>query len=45
MIEVHFTEDINLKGPDHKVSLVPNEMKKLVEKKDIIIKALGDKKN
>lgn len=44
MIEVHFTEDINLKGPDHKVSLVPNEMKKLVEKKDIIIKALGDKK-
>ena len=32
MIEVHFTEDIT-KGPDHKVSLVPNEMKSWLKRR------------
>lgn len=41
IIEVHFTNNPNLKGPDHKVSLTSLEMKKLVEKKNVILKALG----
>lgn len=41
IIEVHFTDNIKLPGPDHKVSLTPEEIKKLVEKRNIIIKALG----
>ncbi len=41
MIEVHFTKNTNLKGPDHKVSLMPKEMIELVNKKNIILKALG----
>ena len=30
IIEKHFTTDKTLKGPDHKASLEPNELKKLV---------------
>tara|TARA_B110000027_G_scaffold7606_1_gene6826 strand:- start:2055 stop:3077 length:1023 start_codon:yes stop_codon:yes gene_type:complete len=30
VIEKHFTLDRNLKGPDHKASLEPNELKKMV---------------
>ena len=42
IIEVHFTKNVNLNGPDHKVSLTPAEMKNLVHKKNIILKALGN---
>ena len=31
VIEKHFTTDKNLYGPDHKASLEPNELKKMVE--------------
>lgn len=43
MIEVHFTKNIRLKGPDHKVSLMPKEMSELTNKRNIILKALGKK--
>lgn len=31
VIEKHFTLDKNMEGPDHKASLVPQELKKMVE--------------
>ncbi|MCA9409295.1 MAG: N-acetylneuraminate synthase [Candidatus Omnitrophica bacterium] len=42
MIEKHFTLDKNMEGPDHKASLEPDELKKMVECVRNIEKALGD---
>jgi N-acetylneuraminate synthase len=41
IIEKHFTLDRSLQGPDHKASLEPNELKKMVEEIKNIKKALG----
>lgn len=41
VIEKHFTSDKNLLGPDHKISLNPTELKKLVEGIRIVEKAMG----
>ena len=40
-IEKHFTLDKNFEGPDHKASVIPDELKKLCEGIRIIEKALG----
>ena len=42
LIEKHFTLDKNLPGPDHKASLVPVELKGLVEEIRNIEKAMGN---
>ena len=42
IIEKHFTLDKNMEGPDHKASLEPDELKKMVEEIRNIEKALGD---
>jgi N,N'-diacetyllegionaminate synthase len=42
VIEKHFTLDRNLPGPDHKVSLEPDELNYMVAKIRNIEKALGD---
>lgn len=42
IIEKHFTLDCNMEGPDHKASLEPAELKKMVESIRNIEKALGD---
>jgi N,N'-diacetyllegionaminate synthase len=42
IIEKHFTLDKNLPGPDHKASLDPCELKKMVEAIRNIEQALGD---
>ena len=44
IIEKHFTVDSNLPGPDHKASLEPNELKKMVNSIRDIEKALGSNK-
>ena len=41
-IEKHFTLDKNMKGPDHKASLEPSELKAMVNGIRKIEKALGD---
>ncbi|HLK28170.1 MAG TPA: N-acetylneuraminate synthase [Puia sp.] len=41
LIEKHFTLDRNMEGPDHKASLEPGELKKMVESIRHIEKALG----
>lgn len=41
VIEKHFTLDKRLEGPDHILSLVPDEMTQLVKDKDTIITAMG----
>jgi len=41
VIEKHFTLDKNMKGPDHKASLEPNELKMMVRAIRNIEKALG----
>ena len=41
VIEKHFTLDRNMEGPDHKASLEPNELKKMVESIRNIEQALG----
>jgi N,N'-diacetyllegionaminate synthase len=41
VIEKHFTLDRNMEGPDHKASLEPNELKKMVESIRNIESALG----
>jgi N,N'-diacetyllegionaminate synthase len=41
VIEKHFTLDRNLKGPDHKASLEPTELKNMVSSIRNIEKALG----
>ena len=42
VIEKHFTLDRNLEGPDHKASLEPDELKRMVLSIRNIEKALGD---
>lgn len=42
IIEKHFTMDRNMEGPDHRASLEPDELKKMVEGIRNIEKALGD---
>ena len=42
IIEKHFTLDRNMEGPDHKASLEPNELKKMVYSIRNIEIALGD---
>lgn len=42
VIEKHFTLDRNLPGPDHKASLEPSELKKMVDSIRNIEKALGN---
>lgn len=42
VIEKHFTLDKSMEGPDHKASLEPKELKKMVESIRNIEKALGD---
>ena len=42
IIEKHFTLDKNMKGPDHKASLDPEELKKMVTSIRNIEKAMGD---
>ena len=44
VIEKHFTDDKNSKGPDMKASLDPNELKNLIHGSRIIFKALKGKK-
>jgi N,N'-diacetyllegionaminate synthase len=42
IIEKHFTLDKNMEGPDHKASLEPDELKKMVNSIRIIEKSLGN---
>lgn len=42
VIEKHFTLDRNMEGPDHKASLEPHELKKMIISIRNIEKALGD---
>ena len=42
VIEKHFTLDRNLPGPDHKTSLLPDELKAMVSSIRNIEKAMGD---
>ncbi len=42
VIEKHFTLDKNMQGPDHKASLEPHELKKMVESIRNVESALGD---
>jgi len=42
IIEKHFTLDKSMEGPDHKASLEPDELKKMVEEIRIVEEALGD---
>ncbi|WP_445372573.1 N-acetylneuraminate synthase [Methylomonas sp. HW2-6] len=41
LIEKHFTLDRSLKGPDHQVSLEPDELKQMVEAVRVVEHALG----
>lgn len=43
IIEKHFTLDRNMEGPDHKASLIPSELKAMVEGIRHIEVALGEK--
>ncbi|MGL4731446.1 MAG: N-acetylneuraminate synthase [Clostridium sp.] len=43
IIEKHFTLDKKMKGPDHRASLNPNELKEMVKSIRNIESALGDK--
>lgn len=42
IIEKHFTLDKNLPGPDHKASLIPSELKAMVQSIRHIEQAIGD---
>ena len=42
VIEKHFTLDKNMKGPDHKASLEPDELKAMVKAIRNVEKAMGD---
>lgn len=42
IVEKHFTLDKHMEGPDHKASLEPDELKKMVEEIRNIEKVLGD---
>lgn len=41
-IEKHFTLDRNMKGPDHRASAEPNELRRLVEEAHLAHASLGD---
>lgn len=43
VIEKHFTLDKNLEGPDHKISLQPNEMEEMIKNIRLIENSLGKK--
>ncbi len=43
IIEKHFSLDRDMEGPDHKVSLLPNEFKEMVSRSRDIETALGEK--
>ena len=43
VIEKHFTIDKNMEGPDHKASLSPSELKKMIEAIRYVEKILGNK--
>ncbi len=40
-IEKHFTIDRNLEGPDHKMSMLPEDMRRLVNESSDLFRALG----
>lgn len=42
VLEKHFTLDRTMEGPDHKASLVPDELKTMVEATRNVEKAMGD---
>lgn len=42
VIEKHFTLDRNLPGPDHKASLLPDELKEMIESIRIVERAIGN---
>ena len=42
IIEKHFTLDRNMEGPDHKASLEPDELKKMIQSIRNIEQAIGD---
>ena len=42
VIEKHFTLDRKMKGPDHRASLEPEELKEMVESIRLVEKALGN---
>jgi sialic acid synthase SpsE len=42
IIEKHFTLDKNMQGPDHSFSILPNDMKQLIEKFRLIEKIKGN---
>jgi len=42
VIEKHITIDINMRGPDHRASMEPDEFKKMVQAVRNVEKALGD---
>ncbi len=42
VIEKHFTLDKNMKGPDHRASLEPDELKKMIEGIRIVEAAMGN---
>lgn len=42
VIEKHFTLDCNMEGPDHKASLEPEALKKMVEQIRLVEQALGN---
>ncbi len=43
IVEKHFSLDRDMEGPDHKVSLLPNEFKEMVSRSRDIEEALGEK--
>ena len=44
VIEKHFTLSKKMKGPDHKASLEPKELKTMINNINAVIKAMGSKK-
>ena len=42
IIEKHFTLDRNMEGPDHKASLEPSELKKMIKSIRNVEQAMGD---
>ena len=42
IVEKHFTMDKEMEGPDHVLSLLPRELKAMVERFEIVGRAMGD---
>ena len=42
IVEKHFTLDKEMEGPDHVLSLLPAELREMVDRFDIVTTALGD---